>query len=180
MKSSHAGFPEPFHIELNGHRMFVGDTDQPGTHTYTEILKSQLGSADIRLEENSMFQGNRAANVSLNGQILFSIGDLPKMRVQKLRLIYHPENREQGQYSNGWKIHPEDASSIVAYFETVEGPAMLRKQLRKQQLQLFLIWSPLLFYGFTILTLFTVLCWLRRYRLKHVASNLLLNPPIDR
>ena len=173
---SHAGFPQPFYIELDDQSMFVGDTYQPGSKTCTEIVRSQIRAANVQVAEKSMFRGNRGSDVTLNGRILFSIGDLPKMRLRKIRLIYYPQNREHGQYSNGWKLHPDDASAIAAYYEKIEGPTILFKQ----RFELFHIWSPLLFYGFASLTLITVLYWLRRYRLKHAVSNLLLNSPIDR
>jgi hypothetical protein len=164
VRTANGGFPEPFYINVDGRRTFVGDTDQPNSQTFTSILQSQLKNARIKFENHSKLFENRSTDISLAGSITFSIGDLPDMRLSTLRLIYTPEVPSKFGPPEGWdwKLHPEDASAIIDYYKKIEGPTYLRRQ----QLKSVRSWAPVLAYGATIVVLLIVIFWRQKNRLK--------------
>ncbi len=112
-----------FRIDVDGKRAFQGGTGRVPGEPYIDVLRLKVPRAGIRLAENSPVARDTTGDVNLQGDIVFSFGDLPDMRLTHLRLIYDREDR-RGMYIDGfyydWKLHPDDAATIVAYYKGFE------------------------------------------------------------
>ena len=156
-----------FNIKLDGKPIFIGGNGRMPPKSYFDVLKDALPGQRFQRAPNSLCPRNTTTDFSFNGNIVFEFENLPDMQLQKLRMIYDPETRDDGSYTddypNDWKLDLRDSSKIVAYYQRRE----TNKNACNRLIAMIGFWFPFALYGSVVVSLIYSLYWIRMRRRTH-------------